>query len=119
MENEKFKITCDECGKSFYLGDLEIKKADKVKIEDKTFDITYFKCKECGKLYLIEMLDFRAEKLKKKYQKISNSVNIKKNGKVSQERLNELKEAKQIAVEYQKYLADNYADKIPTNCLEL
>ena len=118
MENEKFKITCDECGNSFYLGDLEIKKADKVKIEDKTFDITYFKCKECGKLYLIEMLDFRAEKLKKKFQKISNSIN-KKNRKVSEERMKELEEAKQIAVEYQKYLADNYADKIPTNCLDL
>lgn len=119
MKNKKFEITCDGCGKTFNLNDLEIKTAEKVKIEDKTFSITYFKCKECGKLYLIEMLDFRAEKLKKKFQKISNSVNIKKNGKVSQERLNELEEAKRIAVEYQKYLADNYADKIPTDCLEL
>lgn len=118
MEKEKFKITCDGCGNSFYLGELEIKTADKVKIEDKTFNITYFKCKECGKMYLIEMLDFRAEKLKKKFQKINESVN-KKHGRVSEERIKELEEAKETAVEYQKYLADKYADKIPTDCLEL
>lgn len=116
MENKKIEITCDECRKTFNLNDLEIKTAEKVKIEDKIFSITYFKCKECGKMYLIEMLDFRAEKLKQKYLNISDSVK-KRSGNVSKERLSELEEAKKNAVEYQKYLADNYADKIPTNCL--
>ena len=109
---KSYTIKCDECGHEFDISSIHETKVDKVKIEDKTFSITYFKCEKCGKIYLIEMLDYRAEKLKKKFLAIKNSVD-KKNGKVSQQRFYELQKAKSEAVDYQKYLTDNYANKIP------
>lgn len=110
------KITCDECGNAFGIKELNEKTVENVKIDGKTFTITYFKCAKCGKLYLVEMLDYRAEKLKNKYLSILNSVNKKKaqGARISNERLKELESAKSEAVEYQKYLADNYSDRIPS-----
>lgn len=110
------KITCDECGYVFGIKELNEKTVENVKIDDKTFTITYFKCKQCGKLYLVEMLDYRAERFKNKYLEIKKSVDKKKTKGliVSDLRMCELEKAKSEAVEYQKYLADNYADRIPS-----
>lgn len=110
------KITCDECGNVFGIKELNEKTVENVKIDDKTFTITFFKCAKCGKLYLVEILDYRAEKLKNKYLSILNSVNKKKaqGVRVSNIRMLELDNAKKEAVEYQKYLADNYAGRIPS-----
>ena len=65
MENQKFQIQCDECKNVFDVRDIEINTLEKIKILDKTFTITFFKCEECGKVFIVEMLDYRAERLKK------------------------------------------------------
>jgi uncharacterized Zn finger protein len=113
MDENKLKIKCDECDYEFDIRTQDIKTVENVKFTDKTFSITYFKCEQCGKIYIVELLDYKAEKMKNRYLAIAESISKKqaKGFKVSEARMQELKKIKQDAINYQHWLVDNY--KIP------
>jgi hypothetical protein len=110
MEEQKCLIQCDECKNVFDIRNTEIKTKENVRFENKTFSITYFKCEKCRKVYIVEMLDFKAEKMKNRYLNMSESVKKKKQKglKVSDDRLKELERTKQDAIIYQHWLVENY-----------
>ena len=121
MENQKFQIQCDECKNVFDVRDIEINTLEKVKILDKTFNITFFKCEECGKVFIVEMLDYRAERLKKKYIEYADKIRTKPTNDPikKQERERTYSSIKAQAIDYQKYLVSKYQEHIPSYVFEL
>lgn len=118
MDEQKCIIQCDECKNVFDIRNMNIKTIENLKFADKTFTATYFKCEQCGKIYIVELLDYKAEKMKNRYLSIAESIQKKRNKglKVSEARMHELEKSKQNAINYQHWLVDNY--KIPLVLLE-
>jgi hypothetical protein len=112
MDENKLKVKCDECGYEFDIRTQNIKSIENVKVENTTICITYFKCEKCNKIYIVEMLDYKAQKLKNRYLAIADSVHKKLFNKktVSDVRMQELEKVKKDAIDYQHWLIDRYKD---------
>jgi hypothetical protein len=123
MEKAKRIIKCDECGHKFDVGKVNATKVEDIKVDGKKFNITYFKCEKCNKIYLVEMIDFRANRLKEKYlNSAAKYSNYKKYNSKNKAIINELKNTleknKDEAIRYQKYLIDKYESIIPLSAFE-
>ena len=57
-------VTCDECNKTFEIN------CDMKLIDD--IEVTYFKCNECDKLYIICCVDEYIKKEQRRYKKLKN-----------------------------------------------
>ena len=64
MSQKDTRISCDECKYEFYLSAVGIKESI-VKINDKSFTLTYFKCPRCNKIYRVLLTDDKFKRLKK------------------------------------------------------
>ena len=71
--SQRISIKCDECNYEFLLSAAEIKQAGVV-INDQQFDLIYFVCPKCNKIYRISINDARYYELKDDLDKIQKRI---------------------------------------------
>ena len=54
-------ISCNECKADFAADQIEFKHANAT-VDDRQFDVVYYKCPTCGKAYVVCMLDYWGKK---------------------------------------------------------
>lgn len=76
MEVMNATIFCDDCKEEFSLGSVKIDSAT-VKINKQAYELDYFTCPKCNKIYRIMLRDKRYETLKADLEK--TKLRIRKN----------------------------------------
>lgn len=76
IEKEKIKvIECDNCKKEFLLVGVDIKE---IKVNDTNtndfYDCKYFKCQECGEIYIVSIVNQEIRNAQKDYVKFLNRI---------------------------------------------
>lgn len=71
--SQRISIKCDECNYEFLLSAAEIKQAG-VAINDQQFDLIYFVCPKCNKIYRVSINDARYYELKDDLDKIQKRI---------------------------------------------
>ena len=119
--NKKVEVICKECNSEFLFDNVEIKQKEKVKIDNDTFTIIYYKCPECGAIQLVGMLNYRAKRIRDSYFAAYDSVrkmevtgNHMLRPAIYKQRKDKLEKLKLENTEYQQMLLNKYKDKIPT-----
>ena len=119
--NKKVEVICKECNSEFLFDTIEIKQKDKVKIDNDTFTIIYYKCPECGAIQLVGMLNYRAKRIRDSYfaaydsvRKMEATGNHMLRPAIYKQRKDKLEKLKLENTEYQQMLLNKYKDKIPT-----
>ena len=119
--NKKVEVICKECNSEFLFDTVEIKQKEKVKIDNDTFTIIYYKCPECGAIQLVGMLNYRAKRIRDSYFAAYDSVRkMEATGDhmlrpaIYKQRKDKLEKLKLENTEYQQMLLNKYKDKIPT-----
>ena len=119
--NKKVEVICKECNSEFLFDTVEIKQKEKVKIDNDTFTIIYYKCPECGAIQLVGMLNYRAKRIRDSYFAAYDSVRkMEATGDhmlrpaIYKQRKDKLEKLKLDNTEYQQMLLNKYKDKIPT-----
>ena len=119
--NKKVEVICKECNSEFLFDTIEIKQKEKVKIDNDTFTIIYYKCPECGAIQLVGMLNYRAKRIRNSYFAAYDSVRkMEATGDhmlrpaIYKQRKDKLEKLKLENTEYQQMLLNKYKDKIPT-----
>ena len=109
-------IVCDECKAEFSANQIEFKHADAV-VDNKTFDVVYYKCTECGKVYIVCMLDYWGKKLQKKYVDAMDSYRkqYRAPGNTSKldKKLQKVEALKNEAMAYQNETLHKYGNLLP------
>ena len=113
-------ISCDECKADFAADKIEFKHTDAV-VDEKQFEVVYYKCPTCGKVYVVCMLDYWGKKLQDKYVRaIDNYRKLYKNS-MNETKLKQKLEAIEVmkdeAMSYQNELLKAYRDLIPEEVL--
>lgn len=118
-EKKNYIIKCDECGYEKPFREIETTTKE-IKVDNQKMTITYFKCEECNKLYVVELLNPMAQNKKNKYLRIMNSIEKKRARglRISESRIAEAIRIKDDAIAYQKWLIDKYESMIPLDALE-
>ena len=118
--NKKVEVICKECNSEFLFDTVEIKQKEKVKIDNDTFTIIYYKCPECGAIQLVGMLNYRAKRIRDSYFAAYDSVRkMEATGDymlrpaIYKQRKDKLEKLKLENTEYQQKLLNQYKDKIP------
>ena len=118
--NKKVEVICKECNSEFLFDTVEIKQKEKVKIDNDTFTIIYYKCPECGAIQLVGMLNYRAKRIRDSYFAAYSSVKkMEATGDymlrpaIYKQRKDKLEKLKLENTEYQQKLLNQYKDKIP------
>ena len=119
--NKKVEVICKECNSEFLFDTIEIKQKEKVKIDNDTFTIIYYKCPECGAIQLVGMLNYRAKRIRDSYfaaydsvRKMEATGNHMLRPAIYKQRKDKLEKLKLENTEYQQMLLNKYKDKIPT-----
>ena len=119
--NKKVEVICKECNSEFLFDNVEIKQKEKVKIDNDTFTIIYYKCPECGAIQLVGMLNYRAKRIRDSYfaaydsvRKMEATGNHMLRPAIYKQRKDKLEKLKLENTEYQQMLLNKYKDKIPT-----
>lgn len=113
-------IVCNECQSEFGTDDLSFKTVN-TKIEDKSFEVVFYKCPECGKPYIVCMLDNYGKKLQNKYIEARNKyIKLQSQNEHSamsvlrlEQKLKKIDILKADALGYQKTVIEKYADLLP------
>ena len=113
-------ISCDECKADFEANKIEFKHTNTV-VDEKQFEVVYYKCPNCGKVYVVCMLDYWGKKLQDKYVRaIDNYRKLYKNS-MNETKLKQKLEAIEVmkdeAMSYQNELLKAYRDLIPEEVL--
>ena len=119
--NKKVEVICKEDNSEFLFDTVEIKQKEKVKIDNDTFTIIYYKCPECGAIQLVGMLNYRAKRIRDSYfaaydsvRKMEATGNHMLRPVIYKQRKDKLEKLKLENTEYQQMLLNKYKDKIPT-----
>ena len=119
--NKKVEVICKECNSEFLFDTIEIKQKERVKIDNDTFTIIYYKCPECGAIQLVGMLNYRAKRIRDSYfaaydsvRKMEATGNHMLRPAIYKQRKDKLEKLKLENTEYQQMLLNKYKDKIPT-----
>lgn len=114
-------ISCDECKAIFTSEDIEFKHANTT-IENKQFEIVYYKCPTCGKPYVVCMLDYWGRKLQDKYIRALDSYRAACGSGISnsklQQKLTKVETLKTEAMAYQNETLHIYGNLIPEGIFE-
>ena len=118
--NKKVEVICKECNSEFLFDTVKIKQKEKVKIDNDTFTIIYYKCPECGAIQLVGMLNYRAKRIRDSYfaaydsvRKMEATGNHMLRPAIYKQRKDKLEKLKLENTEYQQMLLNKYKDKIP------
>lgn len=123
--SRKVEAICEECKSEFLFDTIEVKQKDKIKIDNDTFAIIYYKCPECGAIQLIGILNYRAKRIRDSYFAAYDSVKkMEVTGEsmlrptIYEQRKDKLEKLKAENVEYQKKLIEQYKGKIPESVFD-
>ena len=123
--NKKVEVICKECNSEFLFDTVEIKQKEKVKIDNDTFTIIYYKCPECGAIQLVGMLNYRAKRIRDSYfaaydsvRKMEATGNHMLRPVIYKQRKDKLEKLKLENTEYQQMILNQYKDKIPAEVFE-
>lgn len=123
--SRKVEAICEECKSEFLFDTIEVKQKDKIKIDNDTFAIIYYKCPECGAIQLIGMLNYRAKRIRDSYFAAYDSVKkMEATGEsmlcstIYKKRKDKLEKLKAENVEYQQKLIEQYKGKIPESIFD-
>lgn len=114
-------IYCDDCKFEFSPNEVEFKRT-KTTIEDESFEVVYYKCPGCGKVYVVCLLNYWATKLQNKYVGALDTYRASINKGLSELRLrqkaDELQRRKDEAMAYQHELLSKYGNLLPEEIFE-
>lgn len=109
-------IVCNECNAEFSAHDLKFNTIP-TDIEGKSFEVVYYRCPECGKAYVVCILDYWGKKLQKKYVDAMDSYRkqYRTEGNESKlaQKLKKVEALKNEAMAYQNELLHKYGDLLP------
>lgn len=108
-------IECDVCKKEINPKELEFLK-DKVTLEGTEFEVVGYKCPECGKVYVVCMLDYWGKKLQDRYLAAMDNYRKcynKTSSIILQQKLSKVEHLKKEAMEYQHQLLSKYGETLP------
>lgn len=116
MNDNKNIIVCDNCHCRITV--IEPKRKV-INIDGKAIEVAWFNCRNCGKPYLIEVVDYTVEKKRKKLVKINKSIQKKKQRGIfpTEERIKQAIELKEDLISYEMKLRDKCKNLIPRNIL--
>jgi hypothetical protein len=116
MNDNKNIIVCDNCHCRITV--IEPKRKV-INIDGKVIEVAWFNCRNCGKPYLIEVVDYTVEKKRKKLVKINKSIQKKKQRGIfpTEERIKQAIELKEDLISYEMKLRDKCKNLIPRNIL--
>lgn len=106
---QSIEIICDSCNFSFDHTALNIKE-DSVKLCGDKVRVIYYRCPNCGKLYLIAIHNYTSDKMIKRQKELiaSNQKRVKKGLPVSAEKLDQIERIKEDLLSYQDALRERY-----------
>ena len=113
---KKSVIVCDECNNEFNPHEIEFKIA-KAKIEEKDYEVTYYKCPVCERVYVVCMLDYWGKKLQDKYvdalDQYRSAINKKATPAILEQKHTKMEYFKQEALAYQQEILHIYGNSLP------
>lgn len=114
-------IVCDECKAEFMPSDIDFKHANAM-VDDRQFEVVYYKCPNCGEAYVVCMLDYWGKKLQNKYVAAMDSYRKAFNNPFEksklEQKLRKVEAFKDEAMAYQNELLHKYKDAIPDGILK-
>ena len=109
-------IVCDECKAELMPSDIEFRHTDAV-VDEKQFEVIYYKCPTCGKVYVVCMLDYWGKKYQDKYVDALDSYRAALKRDVSpiklKQKLSKVKVLKEEAMAYQNETLHRYGNLLP------
>lgn len=109
-------IVCDECSSEFEPQSIEFKKSV-TNIGDKKFEVVYYKCPSCGKIYTVCMLDYMGRKLQEKYvtavKEYRLAIDKRTNSVKLQQKAAKIEKRKVDAMHYQQKILKQYGNLLP------
>ncbi len=119
MQQNNDVVICDNCHCNIERKQIEFNSRYANVAGNKLY-ITYFKCGKCGKPFITEILDWVAVKKKQKYLSIQTSITrkVSKGYKVSDRRMQDMKDAWNDLLSYEFSLKNRYKDIIPRSVFE-
>ena len=113
---EQNTIFCDECKAEFMPSDIEFKRTNTA-VKDKQFEVVYYKCPNCGKTYVVCMLDYWGKRLQDRCVEALDNYRIAYKRNVSptklQQKLNRVEALKEEAMSYQNGVLHMYGSLLP------
>ena len=118
---EQKMIYCEECKAEFMPSDIWFKHANAM-VDDRQFEVVYYKCPNCGEAYVVCMLDYWGKKLQNKYVVAMDSYRKAFNNPFEksklEQKLRKVEAFKDEAMTYQNELLHRYKDAIPEGILK-
>lgn len=109
-------ISCDECKADFTADKIEFKHTDAV-VDEKQFEVVYYKCPTCGKVYVVCMLDYWGKRHQDKYVDALDSYRAALKRDVSpiklKQKLAKVEALKEEAMAYQNETLHRYGNLLP------
>ena len=109
-------ISCDECKADFAADKIEFKHTDAV-VDEKQFEVVYYKCPTCGKSYVVCMLDYLGKRHQDKYVAAIDSYRAALKRGVSpiklKQKLAKVEALKEEAMAYQNETLHRYGNLLP------
>lgn len=109
-------ISCDECKADFAADKIEFKHTDAV-VDEKQFEVVYYKCPTCGKVYVVCMLDYLGKRHQDKYVAAIDSYRAALKRGVSpiklKQKLAKVEALKEEAMAYQNETLHRYGNLLP------
>ena len=109
-------IACDECKADFAADKIEFKHTEAV-VDEKQFKVVYYKCPNCGKVYVVCMLDYWGKRYQDKYVDALDSYRVALKRDVSsiklKQKLAKVEALKEEAMAYQNETLHRYGNLLP------
>lgn len=109
-------ISCDECKADFAADKIEFKHTDAV-VDEKQFEVVYYKCPTCGKVYVVCMLDYWGKRHQDKYVDALDSYRAALKRDESpvklKQKLAKVEALKEEAMAYQNETLHRYGNLLP------
>lgn len=109
-------IVCDECKAEFMPSDIEFKHTNAV-VDEKQFEVIYYKCPTCGKVYIVCMLDYWGKRHQDEYVDALDSYRAALKRNVSpvklKQKLAKVEVLKEKAMIYQNETLHRYGSLLP------
>lgn len=112
-------IICDNCHCKIDKESIVIKRK-MINVEGKRLEAAYFKCPNCGKSYITEIINYAVEKKKKKFNKVLAGLRRKQTLgiKPKESRIKQAIDLKDDLISYEMKLKDKYKNLIPREVLD-
>ena len=112
-------IICDNCHCKLDKESIVIKRKT-INVEGKGIEVAYFKCIQCGKPYITEVVNYAVEKKKKKFNKVLASLRRKQalGIKPKDSRIKEAIDIKDDLISYEIKLKNQYKHIIQRDILD-